>query len=169
MGELVKAVCSGAPVPPTPPTPPPTPPPPTPPPPTPPHPTPPAPTPPPPTPPPPTPTPSPTPPPTPTPPPSPPSPDQPHYGPASSCLSDETTIGISEHGSFETCTTIPCSADSDCPQDMPSGSTAVPTCFIKHFCALKCTKDKDCPEGATCIHNSDHQYCMYPASEEAFV
>lgn len=103
---------------------------------------------------PPAPTPSPAPP-RPTPQPSP-TPHHSHYG-HPPCLSDEEEVTIGGSSSV-VCARAGC--DAACPTDVPSGSTAQPSCSdMVGACLLKCDADSECPSGASCTWLG----CMYPA------
>merc|ERR1712127_465363 len=76
-----------------------------------------------------------------------------HYGnPKSGCRSDEHVLSASIGW---VCT--PACKSGECPMDVPSGVTAVPTCGLKQ-CVLKCSPGQ-CGVGARC--RQIEGYCTY--------
>eukprot|EP00439_Symbiodinium_sp_Y106_P052429 s925_g7.t1 len=105
--------------------------------------------------------------PSPSPPPSPPSlgagpfrtPSAGHYG-RPPCRSDESPFEVVGKGTI--CTP---NCENGCPSDVPTGTTARPSCMDGDYCALRCIVG-GCPPGARCSHNAGLLgMCVYPDQE----
>jgi len=95
-------------------------------------------------------------------PPSPPTPGKGHYG-QPPCREDESPFTIIGKG--QVCTPNGC--QKGCPRDVPSGTTARPSCMDDSYCVLRCYFG-GCPSGAKCIHEAGPftmGMCAYPISE----
>jgi len=97
--------------------------------------------------------------PSPSPPPSPPTPSAGHYG-RPPCRSDESPFEVVGKGTI--CTP---NCENGCPSDVPTGTTARPSCMDGDYCALRCIVG-GCPPGARCSHNAGLLgMCVYPDQE----
>ena len=61
-----------------------------------------------------------------------------------------------------------CNPDQSCPQDKPTGVTAVPQCALSDssgnkYCVLECSPTMNCGDKASCKNGSPTQYgiCTY--------
>jgi C1A family cysteine protease len=110
-------------------------------------------------------------PPAPTPPPTPaPVPGQPHYEKPPCAYDDEVAASIT--GVDGIACLPPCDTQGGCPQDVPEGTKATPTCNLKTdtgdaFCSLQCARDSGCPDGAKCqMVQFPIGICLYPESSQ---
>jgi len=92
-----------------------------------------------------------------------------HYG-SQPCLSDESAIQLA--GISGTFCAPPCNGGTVCPEDVPNGATATPTCVLFQdssgeeykYCALQCTDSAkgECGEGScNNVGGTVGGICMY--------
>eukprot|EP00516_Mucochytrium_quahogii_P000938 CAMPEP_0203748012 /NCGR_PEP_ID=MMETSP0098-20131031/3000_1 /ASSEMBLY_ACC=CAM_ASM_000208 /TAXON_ID=96639 /ORGANISM=" , Strain NY0313808BC1" /LENGTH=145 /DNA_ID=CAMNT_0050636617 /DNA_START=173 /DNA_END=610 /DNA_ORIENTATION=- len=92
-----------------------------------------------------------------------------HYGnPSEGCKSDEKAVRI--QGVQGGICTPECKG-GQCPSDVPSGSTATPSCILQtptgqKYCALRCGRGTTCGTGASCkMVGFGIGICTYDQSE----
>lgn len=95
-----------------------------------------------------------------------------HYG-KTECAHDEFNLGPVLTKRFEQLEGTICGAgcsDTECPSDVPPGTTAKPMCaFLDlsaggRYCGLKCTSAEQCPDGAMCSGLPELGVCVYSSA-----